>query len=177
MIVDHTILKNYTFVGKHARFVNDLVGDRYNSFFKSNISLFLTAAMVGIAQNLKSFREKKDSSIKPTKIEGDALVLAQPKIWLALQLAVMNDRDSTLEVDARLKHLYESQSVPEEYKDLLEEYMLGGLEYLHEHLWAAGCSATEKIGRMSIFIENLPASSLEIKALDIVNKADAVMTS
>lgn len=96
MIVDRTILKTYTFVGKHARFVTDLVGDKSNSFFKTNISLFVTAAMVGIAQNLKSVREKKDTSNKPTKIEGEALLFAQPKIWLALQLAVMNPKLSSL---------------------------------------------------------------------------------
>lgn len=177
MIVDRNILKTYIFVGKHARFVTDLVGDKSNSYFKTNISLFITATMVGIAKNRKSVREKKDSSNKPTKIEGEALVFAQPKIWLALQLAVMNDCDSTLEVDARLRRLYESQSIPEDYKDLLEEYMLGGLEYLHEHFWAAGCSATEKIFRMSMFAENLQAGSPEIKALDILRKADAVMAS
>lgn len=186
--MERTIFRSYYFVGKHARFAADLVGDKTNGFFKTNISLFITSAMVGIAKNLKSTRaNKKDSkndkqeteneTVKRTKIEQDALTFAQPRIWLALQLAVMNDRDSTVDVDARLRHLYESDSIPDEYKVLLEEFMLGGLEYLHEHLWAAGCSPSEKIFKMAMFAQNLQSDSDEIKALDVIRKAEVVLAS
>lgn len=169
------IFKNYTFNGKHAVYVNNLVGARTNSFFKSNISVFIVGALLGIAMNRKSLRDDKPGD--KTKIEGQALDLSYPDLWYILQLAVINDPDNKSSIEERLKKLYESTEVPEEYKLLLESYAFAGIEYLHDHLWSAGMSNSEKISQMVAFVMNLNDECDQITAHNIVLKADEVASS
>ena len=173
--MNRAIFKSYTFTGKHAKYVNHLVGDRTNSFFKSNISLFIAAALLGISMNLKSSRD--ENTEEKTKIESETLELSKPDLWYVLQLAVINNSDEDTSVEQRLKRLYENAEVPSEYKLLLESYVFAGIEYFHEHLWQAGMSSSEKITKMVAFVTYIHGELGQTTALDIVVKADETASS
>ena len=171
MIVEQLIFSGYAFTGKHARYVKDLVSDRETSFFPSNISLLIAAAHVGIAMNKRGVREQGGDT---TKIEKETFLIANPEVQFALELAVMNTQDVGEDLEDRLKRLYESKVVPQDFKDLIESYFLGGIEYLHDQLWSAGATVQEKAMVMATFMMNLNAPNAGKQALDIVTKADAI---
>ncbi len=172
--MENLVFSNYTFQGKHAKFAQDLVGDNSTSYFSSKIRLFISGALIGISKNLKGQREQGEPRLK---IEKDTWMLANAQIQHIMCLAIINDKDSSEPLDSRLKRLYTSPETPDEFRELLESYALGGIEYIHENLWFAGANTIEKIGQMGSFINSLTLDNEEISATEIFEKANNLIHS
>lgn len=161
------LTKTYFFTGKHCQQANDLVGDRKSSFFKSNIDLYIVAALYGIVNNVRSV---KDSSEQSTKIFDTAFENNYNDVWFVLQLAVICDPESKLPIEERLKKLYESPDVPPDYLSLLEAYVLGGLELIHARLFRRGAPLEEKIMAMTTSLMEMQEQSGDISFKNIRDK-------
>jgi len=135
--------REYNFKGIHARYVTELTAeldsDKKFKLFDRNIDVLLTAPIVGLIYGRKS---NKDESGQVTvdnikKINFEQLNKEESKLEYNYQLIMLIHDKKSLPIEERLNRAFRySDGSPEkeECYQIYEQYILGGIEVLHEKL-------------------------------------------
>lgn len=129
-------LEEYSFKGSQCDKVNDLVGLSIDSssdakLFNSVIELFIFSALVGCFYNRKAKPEKDRTRMK--KIFTDQFNSHSTELKLVFKFVMLTAKHEALDDITRLNKTFRNPDTDENYTEF-EEYMLGGLEEIHERL-------------------------------------------
>ncbi len=154
--------KEYSFKGTHAQKVINLTAKFNNttSIFKTNIDVFITAAIVGYLYQTKAEpnnEKTKDGKIQNTKIFLDAFKSHQTDLFFAYRLIILSDKKYEPNFEQRInkafKYFYDQNNNSD--LELFERYVLGGVDILHEKLIENANSTDEFVMKLYTFIEDI----------------------
>lgn len=154
--------KEYSFKGSHAQKVVNLTA-KFNdttSIFKTNIDVFITAAIVGYLYQRKSEpnnQKTKDGKSQSTKIFLDAFKSHQTDLYFAYRLVILSDKKYEPNFEQRVnkafKYFYEKDNDAD--FELFEKYVLGGIDVLHEKLIENGSTTNDYVMKLYDFVDDI----------------------
>lgn len=122
----------YQFKGNHEKMVRDLTqvfdSESGAKVFNTNIELFMSACLVGVTYKKKSKPQTGDSNSKIFKDQFDSHIKELSFIY---KIVMLNSEDGNLNHRELIDRAFRDQNDLKNLS-LLEEYMLGGVEILHE---------------------------------------------
>lgn len=128
-------LKNYSFYGKHAEMVSQLTSSISNDFnlsvFNTAIDLFVFAALVGVKNNHRekpSVDKSKRMNILVEQFNSHII-----KVRMVFKLVTLLGNQIDFDEKDRLNRTFRNPNQDEIYVQF-EEYMLGGLEDIYNHI-------------------------------------------
>ena len=131
-------LKNYSFYGKHADMVDALTSkiDEASgaSIFSTVVELFIMSALVGVKIGSKS--KPDGDKTKDKKILAEQFNSHNHEIKIAFKFVTLLGNKEKFDEITRLNKTFRNPDVDDNYKEF-EEYMLGGLEDIYNHLMVA----------------------------------------
>lgn len=148
------LLKSYSFTGKHAKYMELLVGEDKDNpdvfhpkFFERNIDVMFAAALVGFRQNTLG---KIDSfgNVEKRTINVEQILKNAKTIQFLYRLIVLLNKVDNASTEDKLKTAFgQNTEIVDDGEnrqtqttlDLQEErlffdYILGGIEYLYDNL-------------------------------------------
>ncbi|WP_059170466.1 hypothetical protein [Bacillus sp. FJAT-27445] len=151
--------KEYSFRGSHATKVTELTAnfnEHSAKIFNRNIDVYLIAPMVGFLFGRKATIDK--SSGETTKIFPDQLSREQTNLKYNYQLIMLLDKKNEPNFEKRLDRAFrnygnESQETLND-ESLYEEYVLGGIDLLHEKLIDGAINTEDYLNRLYDFLED-----------------------
>ena len=150
--------KEYLFKGKHADMVLQLTAslgtDINKAFFETNYDLYAIAPLVGYLFGRKAPVDK--SNDHTTKVFADKMMNETETSkynYRILMLMINKDKpqDELTRIVFKLDNDDESRK---EYDNLFNEYVLGGVEVLHEKIFGEGSEVDDYLMNMFEFIED-----------------------
>ncbi|MTI69252.1 MAG: hypothetical protein FH751_03210 [Firmicutes bacterium] len=140
--------KEYSFRGKHAQYVIDLV--RNTGLFERNIDVYILAPIIGLYYGETG---TPDSGEKTTKIFTSVLLKEQKKLKFIFRLVVLLHNEEKLSSQDRINKAFKLTNESES-KNIYESYVLGGVEYLHRRLLGDGLEDEEFINNIYEFVDD-----------------------
>lgn len=145
--------KEYSFRGKHAKYVKELTGDfgpegEYHVFGK-NLEVYRLAPIIGFLYHRQGELDKEtlneEGKIDNTKIFLDQVLKIRDDVIYNYRLIMLADKKYERNIEKRLDKAFKylGTRLEEEYfkseegiKDIehFESYVLGGVEYLYEKI-------------------------------------------
>lgn len=154
--------KEYSFKGTHAQKVINLTAkfNETTSIFKTNIDVFITAAIVGYLYQNKAepnSEKSKEGKTQTTKIFLEAFNSHQTDLYFAYRLVMLSDKKNEPNFEQRInkafKYFYQDEN-ESDFK-LFESYVLGGIDILHEKLIEKTSSTDDYVMNLYTFIEEI----------------------
>lgn len=128
--------REYSFRGKHAQYVKDLVDNDKAGLFNRNVDVYIIAPIIGF---LNGRTAKSESGDLTTKIFSDQLHREQNKLKFIYRLIMLlDDKDNQLSSNDKIDRAFRSDNNEEALSknmEIYEAYVLGGVEHLHEKLF------------------------------------------
>ena len=128
-------MSDYVFKGSHCDKVLALTSkidaDSNTCIFSSSVELFIFAALVGCYFNRRCKPER--SSGKETKIMVSQFIEHKNDINLAFRFVLLTGNRENADPVERLNRTFRNPETDDNYA-LFEEYMLGGVDEIYEHL-------------------------------------------
>lgn len=132
-------LKEYSFYGKHAEMSRDFVEKKIDSsgarLFQSNIELFIFCSLYGVIVNRKASPDTLNKS-NTNKIFAGQFSTHDNELKNAFRFVTLTGNRERYDAVTRLNKTFRNPETDENYT-AFEEYMLGGLEELHERIMVA----------------------------------------
>lgn len=150
--------KEYTFYGTHAEMVQELTAkwtDSAAKIFQRNVDVLLFAPIVGfLFGRVASVDEAKN---KTTKIFTDQMIREDRGLRLNYQLITLLDKKSNASKDSRIDSAFRKMGKEEASTELLRfnEYVLGGVEVLHEKIISTSSRESEYLSNLYDFLEDI----------------------
>ena len=154
--------KEYSFKGSHAQKVVALTAKFNNttSVFKTNIDVFITAAIVGYLFQKKSEPNNikdKEGKQQSTKIFLDAFKSHQTDLYFVYRLIILSDKNYEPDFEQRInkafKYFYEKEN-ESDFK-LFEQYVLGGIDILHKKIIEDASNTNDYVMQLYDFVDDL----------------------
>lgn len=125
--------KEYSFKGKHAKYVIELA----NAIFKRNVDILILAPVLGLIYNRTAYEDTSSEFISiNTKIFAEQMVKEQEKILFNYRLCMLleENTDNKTKIDNTFRYYNEvgNKEVFEKNIDRYNSYILGGVEILYE---------------------------------------------
>lgn len=160
--------KEYSFKGTHAQKVIVLTAkfNEKTAIFKTNIDVFINAAVVGYLYKKKSSpnnEKNTDGKSVTTKIFIDAFNSHQTDLYFAYRLVILSDKTNESKFEERLnkafRYFYEDNSASD--FELFEQYVLGGIDILYEKLIIGAKTHSDYVLKLYEFINELHERYIE----------------
>lgn len=154
-------LKEYAFYGKHCDMVMALSKETIDSssgatLFPLTIDLFIMSSIVGVYFNKKS-KPDIDKS-RNTKIFAEQFNSHSKEIKLAFKFVTLLGNETKFTPVERLNKTFRNPEVDENYQQF-EEYMLGGLEEIYDHIMVkSNVSYQQYLTSVNQFVSNFNMS-------------------
>ena len=131
--------KEYSFYGKHAGMSRDFVDTKIDSsgarLFQSNIELFIFCSLYGVIQNRKASPDTQNKG-DTNKIFAEQFSNHADELKRAFRFVTLTGNKERFDAVTRLNKTFRNPETDENYA-AFEEYMLGGLEELHDRVMVA----------------------------------------
>ncbi len=151
--------KQYRFFGSHAEKVNALTSifdaDSKSKLFEHNYDVYINAPLVGFLFNRKATRDKDASSknIAPQNIFPEQMINFSDQLKYNLRLILLLDVQHEPDEQKRLDKAFRKLGADERDLALFDEYVLGGVDVLHEKLMEGDNNPDAYVGRLYDFLE------------------------
>lgn len=125
--------KEYSFKGKHAKYVMELS----KAIFKRNVDVLILAPVLGMIYNRTADEDTSSEFVSVnTKIFAEQMVKEQEKILFNYRLCMLFDEnvDNKTKIDNSFRYYneFENKEVFEKNISRYNSYILGGVEILYE---------------------------------------------
>ena len=129
--------KEFEFRGKHARMAQELwiSNDYEHTYFKRLMDLYLVAAVVGFRVDRKA--QEDYSPIEPKSIVPDQMIKEKENLEFMMQMMIMLENRGRLSDEECVKKAFrgpETEREYNDYKNMFNDYVRGGVEELYERL-------------------------------------------
>lgn len=127
--------KEYSFKGKHAKYVLELSG----AIFKRNVDVLILAPLLGLVYNRTAMEDTSaEFSTINTKIFAEQMIKEQEKILFNYRLCMLLDEkeNANTKVDNAFRYYNElvNKEIFEKNIARYNSYILGGVEILYERM-------------------------------------------
>lgn len=165
--------KDYSFVGKHARYVQHLTerytiqGNESVNIFNRNIDVYIFASVIGCIYGKRAFIDKSlDEGAPVRKIATSQLVPEGDRIIHCYEMIMLLHNKDEDDINTRIDRAFKYHNRSEEYKkecfDIFNSYILGGVEILHDKIMQDGSSIEDYMLNLYDFIEEFNIKYNEI---------------
>lgn len=129
--------KPFEFKGKHAKMASELwiKNDYEHTYFKRLIDLYVVAAVVGFRVDRKADIDYSPYDAKT--IFSDQMMGAKEELDFILQMIIMLDSRAHLNAEESVKKAFrgaENKEEFENYQNIFNSYVRGGVEEIYERL-------------------------------------------
>lgn len=150
---------DYKFRGKHAKMVSELwyLNDYEHTYFKRLVDIIPLAAVIGFRMNRKAPEDY--APIEPRTVFLQQMLNAKEDLDFILQMMIMLDNAQNIPQEQAVKKAFrgaETKEEFEEYQDMFDSYVRGGVEELYERLVIRKADSDDK------FYENKTANLMEL---------------
>ncbi|SJZ77853.1 hypothetical protein [Selenihalanaerobacter shriftii] len=146
--------KSFSFSGKHANYVKDLVDLDEANLLNRNIDVFILAPVIGF---LYGRTAERDNGNTTTKIFTEQLLREQTKINFVYRLIMLLGGEDSLSVADKMDRAFRESDEGEALErnmEIFESYLLGGVEYLHEKLYEENLNREDYINNLYEFVND-----------------------
>jgi hypothetical protein len=180
----------YTFKGKHGEMVADLTGEQGIAFFDKNVDVYLTAPIIGMRFQRTAKPESSANGNTKRQVNPEQYAGHYDKINATYQLVMLLDGKEIDPLDVRIDRAFRYQPIDERRKDeegykvskeylerkrcdeRFEEYLLGGVEVLHEKLIGQAEDKEDILMNLYEFIKNFDEDLRLVKQQQDLFKSD-----
>ena len=151
--------KEYVFHGKHAdivkRLTNPLGPDVDRSLFKTNYDLYRIAPIIGFLYGRRSVIDKGSDS--NTKIFRDKMMDESDDLKFNYRILMMLiNKDKSIEDRVKIAFKMDNDDgARAEFDSVYNEYVLGGLEVLEEHIFSDAADVDEYLMNLYKFLDEI----------------------
>lgn len=170
----------YTFYGKHARYVtqltSELKGLEKTPIFQKNLDVFKFASVVGIVYGRqgeidKSKKDLEDEKVDIKKIAGAQIVTISAELEYIYELIMINHRKKIDDIETRIDRAFrytKNEELKKEGEEIFNSYVLGGVEVLYEKIFKEDTDTDQILVNLYDFIEEFNDKyGEEIEGIDI----------
>lgn len=127
----------YKFRGKHAKMVGELwyPNDYEHTYFKRLMDIIPVAAIIGFRMNRKAAEDY--APIEPKTVFLQQMLNIKEDLDFILQMMIMLENASEIPKEQAVKKAFrgaETKAEFEQYQDMFDFYVRGGVEELYERL-------------------------------------------
>lgn len=127
----------YKFYGKHAKMVSELwyLNDYEYTYFKRLVDIIPIAAIIGFRMNRKAPEDYAPVETKTVFLQQ--MLNAKEDLDFILQMMIMLENATEIPQEQAVKKAFRGAETKEEfeqYRDMFDSYVRGGIEELHERL-------------------------------------------
>lgn len=147
--------REYTFRGKHAKYVKDLVDKDKAELFNRNIDVYILAPIIGFLYGRKG--KKDTSNDTTTKIFTEQLLKEQTTLKFIYRLIMLLDESNTnLSSEDKINRAFRESNEDKLKKnmEIYDSYVLGGVEHLHEKLYEENLDRDDYINKLFEFVKD-----------------------
>ena len=164
--------KQYRFTGTHAKKVNELTAvfdeKSKSKLFEKNIDVYMNASLIGFLFHRKGVKNT-EGDVSPQNIFPEQMINYSDKLKYNLRLIVLLDKEHEPDPQIRLDRAFRSLGSQEDL-DLYDEYILGGVDVLHEKLIEGYGDPMDYINRLYDFVEDFQDKfNQEVSCDEILN--------
>lgn len=149
--------KQYRFTGSHAQMVSDLTAvfdeSSKSKLFERNLDVYINAPLVGFIYKRKGTKNS-DSNIADQNIFPEQLINNSDTLQYVFRLILLLDEEYEPDKDERLNKAFRYFGKDENDLNLFDEYVLGGVEFLHEKLIKGANKPMDYVGNLFDFLDD-----------------------
>lgn len=128
---------DYKFRGKHAKMVSELwaLNDYEHTYFKRLVDIIPLAAVIGFRMSRKSVEDYAPVETKTVFLQQ--MLNAKEDLDFIMQMMIMLENGGKLSQEQAVKKAFRGPETKEEfeqYQDMFDSYVRGGVEELYERL-------------------------------------------
>lgn len=130
--------KNVNIIGKHALYINDL---KKNNFFERFLDVYINAAFIGFKYNRRVKPDNMDEGkFEKATIMAEQMISEGSTLEFIYRVIMLLENEENLSLEERVTRAFRDDSLDkvserhEENMKVFNEYVLGGIEVLHEKL-------------------------------------------
>ena len=128
---------DYKFHGKHAKMVSELcyLNDYQHTYFKRLVDIIPMAAIIGFRMNRKAPEDYSPVETKTVFLQQ--MLNAKEDLDFILQMMIMLENATEIPQEQAVKKAFRGAETKEEfeqYQDMFDSYVRGGIEELYERL-------------------------------------------
>lgn len=149
--------KQYRFTGTHAQMVSDLTSvfdeSSKSKLFDRNLDVYINAPLVGFIYKRKGTKNF-DSEIADQSIFPEQLIKNYDTLEYVFRLILLLDEEYEPDEKKRLDKAFRYFGKNENDLKLFDEYVLGGVEFLHEKLIAGANKPDDYVHKLFDFLDD-----------------------
>jgi len=158
----------YKFRGKHAKMVSELwsLNDYEHTYFKRLVDIIPLAAVIGFRMNRKAMEDYAPVETKTVFLQQ--MLNAKEDLDFIMQMMIMLEHAESLSQEQAVKKAFRGAETKEEfeqYQDMFDSYVRGGVEELYERLIIRKADSDDK------FYENKTANLMVLLERFVPDKA------
>lgn len=158
----------YKFRGKHARMVGELwcLNDYEHTYFKRLVDIIPLAAIIGFRMNRKAAEDYAPVETKTVFLQQ--MLNAKEDLDFIMQMMIMLEHAGSLSREQAVKTAFRGAETKEEfeqYQDMFDSYVRGGVEELYERLIIRKADSDDR------FYENKTANLMVLLERFVPDKA------
>ena len=147
--------KQYRFTGSHAEKVNELTSvfdaDAKAKLFERNLDVYINAPLIGYLYHQKGTKNS-DGEVPPQNIFPEQMINASDTLQFILRLILLLDSENEPDEEKRLDKAFRWFGQEEDLL-LFDQYVLGGVDILHEKLINEATGPSDYVAKMYDFLE------------------------
>ncbi len=148
--------KQYRFTGTHAKMVDELTAvfddEAKVRLFDHNYDVYINAPLVGFAYQRKG-KKNTESTTANQSIFPEQMINKADQLKYILRIILILDKEYEPDKEKRLDKAFRYLGKDETDLELFDQYVLGGVEVLHEKLVQGVTNPSEYINRLYDFLE------------------------
>lgn len=149
--------KQYRFTGTHAQMVSDLTSvfdeSSKSKLFDRNLDVYINAPLVGFIYKRKGTKNS-NSEIADQNVFPEQLIKNYDTLEYVFRLILLLDEEYEPDENKRLDKAFRYFGKDENDLKLFDEYVLGGVEFLHEKLIAGANKSDDYVHKLFDFLDD-----------------------
>lgn len=158
--------QDYTFYGKHARYVTRLTsalkGLDSTGIFQRNLDVYKIASVIGMtygrqAEIDKSLEENSlNDKVDIKKIAGTQMNTISSELQYIYELVMLNHRKKEDDIEIRIDRAFRytsNEKMKKEGEKIFNSYVLGGVEVLYEKIFKDDTDTDDILANLYEFID------------------------
>ncbi|MCM1164784.1 MAG: hypothetical protein NC299_00320 [Lachnospiraceae bacterium] len=149
--------KQYRFSGTHAEMVSNLTAvfddSSKSKLFERNLDVYINAPLIGFLYKKRGVKST-DSEIANQNIFPEQLINFSDQLQCVFRLILLLDSDYEPDESKRLDKAFRYFGKNEEDLKRFDEYVLGGVEVLHEKLIENALKPSDYVDNLFDFLED-----------------------
>lgn len=172
--------RDYTFYGKHARYVTELTsvlkGLDKTCIFERNLDVFMYSSIIGIIYGRQGVIDKSPESnekVEIRKIAGAQMITILTELEYIYELIMLNHGKDKDDIETRVDRAFrytKNEELKNEGEKIFNSYVLGGVEVLYEKIFKEDTDTDDILVNLYDFVEEFNSKYMDKKEDSEINE-------